>query len=325
MVIDRFNMVDMGGIDLIESQGTAITGLFQRLVESIANCRYQCLYNWEFNGILIPPSYVEMTVDGNTVYINEGVTVDENDVISIRGTEAAIVGLSVTENGTYNAPAGISGYNPVNVNVPEYQPVLQSLTVTENGLYTPDTGYDGFGSVSVEVPVAIDEPALDWDFSQSLTDQVKGVASTLAGGASSVTDGILLSSASSRINFPSTVQNYPYTDFEIEFGEINAVLASSHMRLFVLDNSAGLIYRNNGKWSFYSASVWATDSDITDVNFFSNSILRVEIGYGGMWKIYKNGVLVYSPNVAQNRIGTLSIGAIDQSFFSAVIKSFKVY
>lgn len=325
MVIDRFNMVDMGGIDLIESQGTAITGLFQRLVESIANCRYQCLYNWEFNGILIPPSYVEMTVDGNTVYINEGVTVDENDVISIRGTEAAIVGLSVTENGIYNAPAGISGYNPVNVNVPEYQPVLQSLTVTENGLYIPDTGYDGFGSVSVEVPVAIDEPALDWDFSQSLTDQVEGVVSTLSGGASSVSDGILLSSASSRINFPSTVQNYPYTSFEIEFGDISAVLASSHMRLFVFDNSAGLIYRNNGKWSFYSASLWATDSDITDINFFSNSTLRVEIGYGGTWKIYKNDVLVYSPDVAQYRLGTMSIGAQDQSFFSAVVKSFKVY
>ena len=49
MVPDKFNMVDMGDIDLIESQGQAVDGLYQKLVESIALCRYQCLYNWKFN------------------------------------------------------------------------------------------------------------------------------------------------------------------------------------------------------------------------------------------------------------------------------------
>ena len=80
MVPDKFNMVDMGGIDLIESQGVAVEGLYQKLVESIALCRYQCLYNWKFNGILIPPSYVEMEVREDEVWINEGVSVDEEDV-----------------------------------------------------------------------------------------------------------------------------------------------------------------------------------------------------------------------------------------------------
>ena len=126
MVPDKFNMVDMGGIDLIESQGIAVEGLYQRLVESIALCRYQCLYNWKFNGILIPPSYVEMGVRADGVWINEGVAVDENDVVHIYSIEPEpptpiepeIEPLTVTENGVYNVPTGVDGFNPVTVNVP---------------------------------------------------------------------------------------------------------------------------------------------------------------------------------------------------------------
>lgn len=119
MVPDKFNMVDMGGIDLIESQGVAVEGLYQRLVESIALCRYQCLYNWKFDGILIPPSYVEMVVRDGSVWINEGVNVDENDVVHI-----------------YSIVPG---------------PVLSPISITENGNYLPGQGVDGFSSVLVNV------------------------------------------------------------------------------------------------------------------------------------------------------------------------------
>lgn len=125
MVPDKFNMVDMGDIDLIESQGLAVEGLYRRLVESIALCRYQCLYNWKFNGILIPPSYVEMELREGEVWINEGVSVDEEDVVHIYGVapeppapvEPVIQSLQVTENGLYQAPEGVDGYNPVEVQV----------------------------------------------------------------------------------------------------------------------------------------------------------------------------------------------------------------
>lgn len=87
MVPDKFDMVDMGGIDLIENQGVVVEGLYQRLVESITLCRYQCLYNWNFNGIIIPPSYVEMEIREDGVWINEGVMVDEEDVVHIYSIE----------------------------------------------------------------------------------------------------------------------------------------------------------------------------------------------------------------------------------------------
>ena len=150
MVPDKFDMVDMGGIDIIESQGVAVEGLYQRLVESITLCRYQCLYNWKFNGILIPPSYVEMVVRDGSVWINEGVNVDENDVIYISAIEPQLTSIFINANGDYTPPAGYNGFNSVSVLVPE--PVLDSIQITENGTYLPEQGVDGFSSVSVDVP-----------------------------------------------------------------------------------------------------------------------------------------------------------------------------
>jgi len=163
MVPDKFNMVDMEGIDIIESQGEAVEGLYQKLVESIAQCRYQCLYNWKFDGILIPPTYVEMDIVDDVVRINEGVSVDEEDVIRIYSLEPPapepnILELSVTENGTYVVPEGYDGYNPVSVDVPAPQPVLDSLSVTANGTYTPPSGVDGYNTVTVSIPA--EEPSL---------------------------------------------------------------------------------------------------------------------------------------------------------------------
>ena len=155
MVPDKFNMVDMGGIDLIMAQGDTIPGLYDRLVESITLCRYQCLYNWIFDGVQIPPTYVQMSVDSETgnVVINEGVEVDDEDVIHIYSleTEAHLIALIASENGVFVPPEGVDGFNQVTVNVPAVTPVLENLSVAENGVYTPSTGVDGFNQVTVNV------------------------------------------------------------------------------------------------------------------------------------------------------------------------------
>lgn len=101
MVPDKFNMVDMEGIDILFSYGDVIPGLYQKLVESITPCRYQCLYNWYFDGVLIPPTYVEMAVnqDTNDVWINGRVFVTSDDRIlvhlpSIETVSGAIVNIT---------------------------------------------------------------------------------------------------------------------------------------------------------------------------------------------------------------------------------------
>jgi hypothetical protein len=62
-----------------------------------------------------------------------------------------IESLEITENGTYTAPEGVDGYNPVVVEVPAPEIVLQEKTIAENGEYTADEGYDGLGKVTVNV------------------------------------------------------------------------------------------------------------------------------------------------------------------------------
>lgn len=164
MVPDKFDMVDMGGIDLIESQGVAVEGLYQRLVESIALCRYQCLYNWKFNGILIPPSYVEMVVRDGSVWINEGVNVDENDVVHIHSIEPEppapiepeIEPLTVTENGEYYSPVGVDGYNPVIVNVP-------LGNTTYSGESAPDASLGINGDWYIQTIIACEINSLGFD------------------------------------------------------------------------------------------------------------------------------------------------------------------
>ena len=159
MVPDKFNMVDMEGIDIITSQGEAVEGLYQKLVESIAQCRYQCLYNWKFNGILIPPTYVEMNIEDDVVWINEGVSVDEEDVVRVYSLERPgnLLPIAISANGDYLPPEGYDGFDSVNVYIPP--PVLDIIQITENGYYTPSQGVDGFAGVTVNVPSS--EPVLD--------------------------------------------------------------------------------------------------------------------------------------------------------------------
>lgn len=123
-IADKFNMVDMGGIDVVESQGVAVDGLFTRLLNAIQNCRYQILYNWKFAQVEITPSPIELVFDGEKVSINDAITVTEDDVVHIYSLEPVIESLTVMENGVYEAPLGVDGYNPVVVETRSKAPYL---------------------------------------------------------------------------------------------------------------------------------------------------------------------------------------------------------
>lgn len=152
MVPDKFSRVDMGGIDIVQLQGQVVEGLYDRLVEAILLCRYQILYNWKFDDILIPPTYVQMRVIDDVVQINSYVYVTSDDTIRVYSIEREPIleSLNVVENGVYTPEIGVDGFDSVNVDVPG--PNLATLEVTSNGTYSPETGVDGFSEVSVEVP-----------------------------------------------------------------------------------------------------------------------------------------------------------------------------
>ena len=59
--------------------------------------------------------------------------------------------LNVTANGTYT-PEDNHVYNGVVVNVPSYQPVIEPMNVTENGTYSAPSGVDGYNPITVNIP-----------------------------------------------------------------------------------------------------------------------------------------------------------------------------
>ena len=99
---------------------------------------------------------VEMEIRDGVVWINEGVSVDEEDVIHIYSiepeppapVEPTIEPLQVTENGVYTAPEGVDGYSPIEVSVagespfltPDYQGLSHSYLATTGDFYNSNEG-----------------------------------------------------------------------------------------------------------------------------------------------------------------------------------------
>ncbi|MDD7279258.1 MAG: hypothetical protein PUH30_06990 [Oscillospiraceae bacterium] len=100
-------------------------------------------------------------------------TAEEAAMIMMSGGSANIQSLTVTQNGRYDAPAGVDGFNPVDVKVPDrydegykdgydegyadgeaaVKAKIQSKTITKNGTYyAADDGLDGFDPVIVNIP-----------------------------------------------------------------------------------------------------------------------------------------------------------------------------
>lgn len=172
-MIDRFNMISMDGIDILESQGVEVRGLYNKLLEGIAICRYQILYNWYFAKIVIAPTTVELVNDGDSISINGFISIDSNDIVHVHSLDRPPVvnPISISQNGEYSAPDGVDGYNPVQVNVESPQPKLIPLRATENRTYSPpDFDADGFSSVTVEVNPPEKEAIHIWTHSTGAND-----------------------------------------------------------------------------------------------------------------------------------------------------------
>lgn len=101
-------------------------------------------------GSYVPVIEPKTITENGTYSAPEGV--DGYNPINVRvsGGEAVIEPKTITENGTYSAPEGVDGYSPVTVQV---APLLEDKYINENGLYGPSEGYDGIRSVNVDVPI----------------------------------------------------------------------------------------------------------------------------------------------------------------------------
>ena len=169
MIPYPYNMVDMGGIDLAEANGTVVDGLYSKIVEAVNACGDVVLYNWKFADIEIAPQHTQILLGVSALTINTLIQVTEQDAVTVLGIApppppvVPVEPLDVYENGVYNATPPASGFNPVNVAVPSK--VLVPLSVSENGEYDPsDYDADGFSAVNVNVesPVAAKRAIRIW-------------------------------------------------------------------------------------------------------------------------------------------------------------------
>lgn len=155
MIPYPYNMVDMGGIDLAEANGTVVDGLYAKIVEAVDACGDVVLYNWKFAGIEIAPQHTSILI-GDPITINGAVQVTEQDEVIVPGINpdppppTVIIPLNANENGEYLADDyEADGFNPVNVAIPP--PVLSTLHAFTNGSYYPQPGESGFDEVIVSV------------------------------------------------------------------------------------------------------------------------------------------------------------------------------
>lgn len=155
MIPYPYNMVDMGGIDLAEANGTVVEGLYAKIVEAVNACGDVVLYNWKFAGIEISPQHTSILL-GDPIIISGAVQVTEQDLVTVPGINPdplVLTPLTVTENGQYTPQDyEADGFSGVNVNV---ESTMVPLIITENGQYSPqDYDADGFSEVTANVPTA---------------------------------------------------------------------------------------------------------------------------------------------------------------------------
>ena len=296
MIPYPYNMVDMGGIDLAEANGTVVDGLYAKIVEAVDACGDVVLYNWKFAGIEIAPQYTSILI-GDPIVINGAVQVTEQDEVTV------------------------PGINPDPPEPPD-PPVLVQLTAIENGVYLPeDYEADGFFEVTVDVSSGQSDVEY-WDLSDSFIGILRGI--------SSKANNVRIESIGANFSAYGAIRfgiGWNGMTIEIETGDLQ-LTSGSHRRFVMIggsDSAVGFIYRSSGKWAFYTDDYGWSETSETDGSFFDNCLVKIHIDSDGHWHIYKDGVLFWEPpqilnaNYSYLVIGSTSGGII------GTIKNVRIY
>lgn len=172
MIPYSYNMVDMGGIDLAEANGTEVPGVYERITEAMNLCGDVIMYNWKFAGISIVPSAYTILQQSGSILINGVIQVTELDQITIVGvspvppeppTPAVLVPLVVRVNGTYYpADFNADGFSSVKVEVepPVTVRAASKIITTSTGgsdaaVSVQEGLYDGFEFIPIDEPVNV--------------------------------------------------------------------------------------------------------------------------------------------------------------------------
>jgi len=162
----------------------------------------------------------------------------------------------------------------------------------------------------------------EWDFTSSYIGTIRNLEATHSTNTTRTDEGVIFNDASDYVKLPLM---YDGLTIEIDIGEMTLPSLSSHQRFIMSTAEKGFIYRSTGYWAFYNGS-WV-DSSESDRSFFNNSTLKIKIDSDGIWSIYKNDALWWTPSLPL-KIDTSSImigSSGGQSITSAKISGARIY
>ena len=220
-------------------------------------------------------------------------TFAEAAMIMMSGGGANIQPLTVTQNGRYDAPAGVDGYNPVDVNVPDrydegykdgydegyadgeaaVKAKIQSKTITKNGTYyAADDGLDGFGPVNVNVPDNYDD-----GYDKGYEDGWEVSASYYDGSGASTDKPYLLHVYVGTVSVPGYQNTNPvfFDIYEKKDGAWSKVKRTMHYANgnahYSYDTKINYIKLSPeyGKPSYISLTGWTKDHSISRTEVFN--------------------------------------------------------
>jgi hypothetical protein len=268
-----------------------------------------------------PYIYIEGEPDTCIYYLNKKYadsSIDASDV-TYDNTQSGITATDVqgaidevSEN-IIGVEANPSGTASSTLNKIEIDGVIYDL---------PSGGGGGGGS---------SELGLKYDFTKTPLDVLSLTPITLENVMQ--TDNGLTFNASNSYAYFSGKMLKRNTIYEFEVASLSITDTTRHNDLFRYQNvgsnqNAGLIYRYQTlKWAVWDGTNGWQDSDISDKDYFNNSIVKIKILDDGKWEIYKNDVLVFAPPLAMVFEGTESfgLGSPNASATSMTIKNFRAY
>ena len=147
-----------------------------------------------------------------------------------------------------------------------------------------------------------DKPLYNWDFTTSIVDTMSGNTAELLTGLQQTANGLNFNAESQSVRLPSAYSRGRAIEIDVTDFDIQDIGNSHNVRFVMTSTSNGMLiwrWQTTIGWSSYR-NAWSSAiyGNLTDVNVFANSTIRIEVASDGIATLYKNGTLIGSSTVA---------------------------